>query len=314
MSLLVRPARMADKPALMAIAKKTWDGNDYLPVFFDNWVRDTGFWVAELKGRVVGCGKATHFGQGEWWLEGLRIDPDLQGRGLGTRLSFAILRRALEYRPRSLRLSTAEINRDSVHIIGRMGFEPVVASRLFWGKPGKVRGANTEVRTKASRVSRISARDALAHLATHDEFWLNCGLLPHTWKFKAAAVRYLAELERQGCLYGISAAAPRPFNSAQGDKPARRARGDSRCGLAGLLIAQPHLYDPRNLEISFASGDDDALASFGRFIHACVRRNGGSGFAGMATSPAMRRAFRLLGMKPELEIGHVLVFEHPVGD
>jgi len=338
MSLLVRPARVSDKPALMAIAKKVWDGNDYLPVFFEKWVRDVGFRVAEDQGRVVGCGKATHFGQGEWWLEGLRIDPDRQGHGMGTKLSFAILARTLEYRPKSLRLSTAEVNEDSIRIIGRMGFEPIVASHLFWGGPRDIthfrnRGqscseACPRFRDRVPSPRRVTAYEALDYLAAHDELGLNCGLLPHTWKFREVTPRYMAELERRGCLFGVRERigtdrwehreasrldAPVCHSDRSGGISARRARGDDPCRLAGLLIVQPHLYDPRNLDIGFVSGDTRVLAAFRRFIVAHVRRNRGSGFAGMATGPEMRRAFERLGMKPERGIGHVLVFEYAGG-
>jgi GNAT superfamily N-acetyltransferase len=294
MALIVRPARMSDKPALMAIAKKVWDGNDYLPVLFDRWVRKPGFWVGELSGRVVGCGKATHFGSGEWWLEGLRIDPDLRGHGLGTELSMAILKKVLKEKPVSLRLSTAEVNKDSVTIIGRMGFAPILASRLYWGARDMGAGHNSfpsaERGLCPKPTRRASASEALAYLADHDELWLSCGLLPHTWKLREVTPRYLTHLERTGCLIGF------------------RERGVS----PGLLIAQPHIYDSRNLDIGHVSGTPRSLAAFRGWLARRLRQTRGSGASAMAAGPEMRRALVRLGLKPERGIGRVLVFEYPV--
>src|SRR5512136_867221 len=85
--LIVRPMTMADKPAVLKISSRIWEGNDYVPLFFDRWVEEGGFWAAELRGRLVGYGKATQLSPGEWWLEGLRVDPDCRKRGIGKELS-----------------------------------------------------------------------------------------------------------------------------------------------------------------------------------------------------------------------------------
>lgn len=292
MALTVRPARMQDKPALLAIARRTWEGHDYLPIVFDGWVKKGDFWVGEHRSRVIGCGKATHFGAGEWWLEGLRVDPDLQGRGLGTKLSLAILDRVLRRKPRSLRLCTGRNNTHSIRIIGRMGFEPIFCTRLFRGNPGLPRIApnGSPVGGDCSGISRLPATEALRVLAGHEELWLNCGLLQHTWQFRESSLRYLQELEGQGRIWGY------------------REQGRT----SGLLIAQPHRYDPRNLDISFISGTSRVLAAFGRFLRRRVKEAGGSRLAGTAAGPEMKRALLHLGLKPESGHGHEVVFEYPV--
>lgn len=283
MALTVRPARADDKPALMDIARRVWDGHDYLPVFFDRWVREGGFWVGTDRGRVIGCGKATRLGPGEWWLEGLRVDPDLQGHGLGTRLSLAILNRTLAHAPRSLRLSTAEANRESIRIITRMGFVPLFATRQYRGRPGRT-GADR----RPGRAVPVSAPEAGALLARHPETWLKCGLLSHTWKFKELNPRRLRQLERRDQLLGV------------------RERGR----LAGLLVARPHLYNPRNLDIGFVSGTASALAGFRGLIARRLAETGGDSLSATASSPEMRAALGRLGLSPERGFGRVLVFEH----
>ena len=55
----IRPMRPGDKPAMVDIASRIWDGTDYLPFVFDDWIADADgeFAAATLGGRVVGCGK-----------------------------------------------------------------------------------------------------------------------------------------------------------------------------------------------------------------------------------------------------------------
>lgn len=132
-AFLIRPARLADRAGLEAIAARTWDGRDYLPRVFEAWVGDPHgeFYVGLLAGaegdeHVVGAGKITRLGSGEWWLEGLRVHPDFQRRGLGRLLHQYGLRRALALAASDadpvLRLATDAYN-ESVHkVAAETGF------------------------------------------------------------------------------------------------------------------------------------------------------------------------------------------------
>lgn len=95
--LVIRPAAETDRAGMESIASRTWEGYDYLPMMITPWLADPEgeFYVATLPHpvsgepngqRVVGVGKLTRFGPTEWWLEGLRVDPDLYGKGIGRAL------------------------------------------------------------------------------------------------------------------------------------------------------------------------------------------------------------------------------------
>jgi RimJ/RimL family protein N-acetyltransferase len=121
----VRRMTPADKPAMMEIASKIWDGFDYLPTVFDEWVADTEgeFAAVLLDGKIVGCGKLTFLTPTDAWLEGLRKDPRVGEKGLGTRvarhfLSLLATRRDLT----SIRFSTYIRNLASITANERMGF------------------------------------------------------------------------------------------------------------------------------------------------------------------------------------------------
>jgi len=82
--------------------------------------------------------------------------------------------------------------------------------------------------------------------------------------------------------------------------------------LAGLLVVQPHIYDPKNLDIGHVSGTPRSLVAFRHWLARRLGQTRGSGASAMAAGLKMRHSLRHLGFKPELGIGRVLVFEYPL--
>ncbi len=76
-NVLCRPARPSDTDDVMALTKTIWDGGDYIPIVWQDWLADRlGLLaVAEWEGRAVGVGKLTCITPESWWMEGLRTDP-----------------------------------------------------------------------------------------------------------------------------------------------------------------------------------------------------------------------------------------------
>lgn len=281
--LFVRPVTMADKPAVLQISSRIWEGNDYVPLFFDRWVEEGGFWAAELRGRLVGYGKATQLSPGEWWLEGLRVDPACRKQGIGKELSRQVLHRTLDERPVSLRLATADVNRESMHIIETvMGFKLYVRYRFFVGKPGKPRPGPALIAPSAS--------EALDYVRRSGETSLSRGLLQYTWLFLQVNRRHMAELKRGGHVFGYCVAGK----------------------LAGLLVLRPHRYRGSDLDISFVCGDRKALAAFRSFIFRVARDCGTKSISGMAASDEMAKALKSLGLKPHPHIASVPIYEYPI--
>jgi RimJ/RimL family protein N-acetyltransferase len=132
----VRRMSPADKPAIMEISSRIWEGSDYLPAVFDEWVEDReGEFVAVLLGgHVVGCCKLTFFSPAHAWLEGLRKDPRISAKGAGVVAARHLLA-ALARRPglQSVRFATYVNNRVSIAINERLGFQKrTVLSLKAW--------------------------------------------------------------------------------------------------------------------------------------------------------------------------------------
>jgi RimJ/RimL family protein N-acetyltransferase len=122
--LSIRPAQPADRPALEAIARQTWDGDDYLPRVLTNWFDDPhgGFFVALLRDQVIGAGKVTRFAEGEWWLEGLRIDPAYQGHGFARILHHFLMNQIRQMGSGVVRFSTSSGNEPVHQLASETGF------------------------------------------------------------------------------------------------------------------------------------------------------------------------------------------------
>ncbi len=87
-TLVCRPALPADTADVMELTRTIWQGEDYVPAVWAEWLEDCQGWlaVAQYGVHVVGLCKLSRLGAGEWWLQGLRVHPEHEGRGFASRL------------------------------------------------------------------------------------------------------------------------------------------------------------------------------------------------------------------------------------
>ncbi len=208
----IRRMTVADKPAMLDIASRIWEGHDYLPRVFDGWVADQeGEFAAVLvDGRLVGCGKLTFVTPTDAWLEGLRRDPAAPVKGVAEAVARHFLARLARHPSlASIRFSTGAQNAASIHVNEKLGFRLRVAfsSKEWEGKPeelpglpvGDPGGARDAVRTLedgpavlrflSASEYRAACRDVLAE-----------GWHAFPWRPELILDRYV----RQGRCRGIS--------------------------------------------------------------------------------------------------------------
>ena len=131
--VMCRPALPKDTPDVIELTSTIWEGQDYVPKTWDEWLHDPlGLLaVAEFGGRVVGLVKLTRLDSKEWWLEGLRVHPKFEGRRIASRLHDYLL----DYWQRNcagvLRLATASNRLQVHHLCERTGFRKIVELSLF---------------------------------------------------------------------------------------------------------------------------------------------------------------------------------------
>lgn len=129
----IRPAEQADKSRIEEISSKIWDGDDYVPLVFDKWVaQENGeFSVVTVDGVVAGCTKITELPHDVLWLEGIRVDTDYRGKGLGREMAKYQIQRSKEMGYSRLELSTFVENYESIAIIEKNGFERVASFKIL---------------------------------------------------------------------------------------------------------------------------------------------------------------------------------------
>ena len=125
--------RAADRDRVIEISRDIWDGHDYLPRVFDEWLADAGatFQAAELEGVVVGVQRLRPIAPNVVWYEGLRVASTHRRQGIArAMLAFAIAG-AREQRFREIRLGTG--NADAATLFESMGFRRLVDVRWWRG-------------------------------------------------------------------------------------------------------------------------------------------------------------------------------------
>lgn len=86
-----------DYEDILDISKDIWEGTDYLPQVFHNWVDSKGIFLGGVdkeKNKVVAVARLSILNDGSGWMEGLRVHKDYRGLKLGRRISEELLERA----------------------------------------------------------------------------------------------------------------------------------------------------------------------------------------------------------------------------
>jgi GNAT superfamily N-acetyltransferase len=122
--VICRPALAGDHADVTEFCKGIWDGDDYVPEVWDDWLNDLSglFAVAESNGHAIGCSKITLISKGQWWLEGFRVDPKYQGRKVGSRLHNYVTDWWVENGNGTLRLMTDAGNFAVQHVCIKTGY------------------------------------------------------------------------------------------------------------------------------------------------------------------------------------------------
>ncbi len=246
--MIIREAKPEDKGDILEISSQVWEGHDYVPLVLDRWLEEGGLLAAELDGKVVGFAKTTVLGPGELWFEGLRVHPSYRGRGIAKALAEAQLQEALARapRPRSIRLATAEVNRESIHIAEELGFREVARFTYMRGPVAAGEGARgPEAKLVVVQAGRQDEDELAEFIFGSEAYCQSHGLLPHGWVFKEFSRERLGELIQQGAF----------FRCGEGER------------VRGVIALLPAPYRPEHVVIAFIEGDDEALSALMDFAH-----------------------------------------------
>lgn len=137
-TIRIRPAQASDRADVEAICADIWDeSDDYVPEMWDEWLADGSgrLVVAEMASRISGLAKLTHLSGDEWWLEGLRVRPEDQRRGVASQLQAHLVDAFRRTERGILRFATHSENHPVHHLAARDGFRHVATYRLYESEP-----------------------------------------------------------------------------------------------------------------------------------------------------------------------------------
>ncbi len=134
MPVAVRFAGTDDWPFISDISRRA-GYVDYINEIGPDFVR-TGEVVILTDGMPKGFAKIEKLRDGSLWLSGLRVAPEYQRTGVGTRLTTECIRIARSRGIQTLRMLVQDSNYASVNLASKIGFRKVATFRFFRGTPG----------------------------------------------------------------------------------------------------------------------------------------------------------------------------------
>lgn len=198
--IVCRPSLPSDTSDVLGFTKHIWEGRDYIHLVWDDWLADpNGILISAQFGQhVVGIAKVTPVYPGQWWLHGLRVDPEYQGRKIGSHLHEYADRWWLKNGDGTIRLLT-NTQRVQVHkLCARTGYARVGEVAQYRQELGELRQQATDSGSFRS-VSAEDVPDALSFVRQHHAY--NAGLMDTGWRFVLPNVVVLRNFVEQGHLH-----------------------------------------------------------------------------------------------------------------
>lgn len=187
--VVCRPALPKDTDQVLELCSHIWDGGDYIPHVWDEWLADPEglLGIAELAGRVVGIFKLTKFQEKEWYLEGLRVHPDVQGMGIASHIHKFVLETWKRMGSGTVRLVTASYNVKVHRMCEENGFKRVaefIPYRAVALQGGQAAFALTEVDEVGQVLDLLNRSQTRA---------CSAGLINLRWVFCDPQVKHVLE-------------------------------------------------------------------------------------------------------------------------
>jgi len=298
----VRETVEEDRDELFAISSRIWEGEDYIPALWDKWLEDGGFYTILHEDTIVGCLKTTWHGDREVIFEGLRIDPAFQGSGFASAAVDKVFKIVLDKRPRVMRFATGDENVESHHLGRKKGFVHVtsfyhrflrfddedvqeVEHRDGSSTPGVLSGAG----------ERVVVRNVdVAEAAMIERFMKGSPDWPKTRDFFSRGWVFYpltSELLERELGEGLS------FVALEKGK------------MTGVLLAHRSEQYPQDLDISWLSGSEDAMAVLLATIKERARELEFREIGAKSPSPGMASFMERHGFHRHEHVDQVLVFE-----
>lgn len=209
--IVCRPALPMDTPEVIELTRRIWDGEDYVTHVWAEWLQDPDglLAVAECGGNIVGLGKLTKLSTSDWWMEGLRVHPDHEGRGIASKLNNYLFNYWLRIGSGFLRLATSSSREPVIHLSKQKGFRQVGEFTTY--KASTLQSAEEhEAIPRFEPLTTEEIDEAVEFLCDSSKAWLLYGLMNLGWQWATPRTQHFEQYmkddqvswwrERQGLL------------------------------------------------------------------------------------------------------------------
>lgn len=125
--VVCRPALPSDTADVLEFTKAIWEGHDYIQYVWPDWLADPHglLIIAQYGPHAVGMAKVSLISPGQWWMEGLRVDPKFQGLKIGSHLHEYMDAWWTDHGNGTIRLLTSSERVQVHHLCQRTGYSKV---------------------------------------------------------------------------------------------------------------------------------------------------------------------------------------------
>jgi len=122
LNFYITRAKPEDRDAVLNLSKHF--SEDYLEYTVDRWIEQEpgGLYLAWSNNLLTGCCSLYFPSSSEAWLQGMRVHPDYQGRGLAYKLNRYLIEQAKARGAETARLLTARDNHRALRVAKKLGF------------------------------------------------------------------------------------------------------------------------------------------------------------------------------------------------
>jgi GNAT superfamily N-acetyltransferase len=192
--IVCRPALPMDTPEVMEFTRRIWEGEDYVPHVWAEWLQDPDgmLAVAECGGSIVGLGKLTKLSPSDWWMEGLRVHPDREGRGVASKLNNYLYTYWQRIGAGFLRLATSSSREPVKHLSKQKGFLQIGEFTTY--KASTIKTAeNYDTNPQFAPMTTEDVAEAVELLCDSSKDWLPSGLMNLGWKWAAPRTQHFEQ-------------------------------------------------------------------------------------------------------------------------
>lgn len=187
---------------MLELTRHIWGGEDYVPHTWDDWMLDTDgiLATAEFKARIVGLGKLTKLSEKDWWMEGLRVHPKFEGRGIASRLNDYLLRHWRRNGSGAVRLATISKREPVKHMVEKRGFK-LLGEYATYQTQFSQSGKPTSSSSNFQPVELSEVAEALTRLTTPGIFHLDFGIMDLGWQFAPPRYEFIDSYAKEGNIW-----------------------------------------------------------------------------------------------------------------